>query len=352
MDVRHLDPVDAAEAVKLGQFVELAYAMYAGANGNPAPQPPSHLPYGYKFAAWVQMRDFIFESDQLTFYGLMAANPDGSDVILAIRGTQTLEEWWDDLTSLYPVDWAGPGKVGFGFDAIYQTMTVVPYPATAPAAAAERLARASGPPRPFARQVADLVAKLPKPARKGGKKTAAQPPAGPPPVRVTGHSLGSALATLYVLENVSEGKANVPLLCTFASPLVGDSDFVAGFTALKNLQSWRIVNALDVVPKLPIDDFVPVPTLYEYNSGFETLPTPGCWHSLDTYLHLLDSSKPISSGCRFLAGAMRTTEVLTRATPLAAAGQGIAVAAPPKAAVSVTGDRATGVTVTVKIELS
>jgi hypothetical protein len=152
-----LDPVRAAKAVKLGQFVELAYSMYAEVGGNPAPDPPAHLPFGYTFAAWVQMRDFVFESGALTFYGLIAQSPDGGDVILAIRGTETAEEWWDDLTSLHPVTWVGPGEVGFGFHEIYQMLKVVPYSASAPAAAARSAARASGP-RPFAGQVADLLA--------------------------------------------------------------------------------------------------------------------------------------------------------------------------------------------------
>src|SRR5208282_845894 len=94
----NLDPVRAARAVQLGQFVSLVYDMYTP--NNPAPNPPSALPFGYVFAAWVQMRDFVFESGDLTFYGLIAHSPDGSDVILAIRGTETAEEWWDDITSL------------------------------------------------------------------------------------------------------------------------------------------------------------------------------------------------------------------------------------------------------------
>jgi hypothetical protein len=110
--VSKLDPVDAARAVQLGQFVSLAYSMYGSAPTNPAPNPPSALPFGYIFAAWVQMRDFVFESGNLTFYGLIAHSPDGSDVILAIRGTETAEEWWDDIISLYPTTWMGPGKIG------------------------------------------------------------------------------------------------------------------------------------------------------------------------------------------------------------------------------------------------
>ena len=226
-----LDPVDAARAVQLGQFVSLAYSMYGSAPTNPAPNPPPALPFGYIFAAWVQMRDFVFELGDLTFDGLIAHSPDGSDVILAIRGTETAEEWWDDVTSLYPTAWNGPGKIGYGFSKIYQTLKVVPYGAMATAARGPM--QPAAPPPPFAKQVADLVARIP---RAGRSQDRAETPEASPPINVVGHSLGSALATLYAMENVALDQATVPLLCTFASPEVGDSDFVAGFAALPNLE--------------------------------------------------------------------------------------------------------------------
>src|SRR5271166_3688381 len=97
-----LDPTRAAQAVKLGLFIDAAYQMWKNHPGVAAPPPPSQLPDGYSFAAWVQMRDFLFASGDLLFYGLIAHSPDGGDSILAIRGTQTVEEWLDNLTSLVP----------------------------------------------------------------------------------------------------------------------------------------------------------------------------------------------------------------------------------------------------------
>ena len=41
-------------------------------------------------------------------------------------------------------------------------------------------------------------------------------------VEVAGHSLGSALATYYVMENALTHKIKNPAICTFASPKVGD----------------------------------------------------------------------------------------------------------------------------------
>src|SRR5271155_5175012 len=346
MNDGQLDPADAARAVQLGQFVSLAYDMYNGALDNPAPNPPPALPFGYVFAAWVQMRDFVFESGDLTFYGLIAHSPDGSDVILAIRGTETAEEWWDDVTSLYPTTWSGPGEIGYGFSKIYQTLTVVPYGAMAPATAPGPM-QSTLPPPPFAKQVADLVARIP---RTGARfKARAEAPGAPPPINVAGHSLGSALATLYVMENVALDEATVPLLCTFASPEVGDSDFVAGFAALPNLESWRIVNVLDVVPHLQLADFVQVQTPYVYNSGFETLPTPSCWHSLATYLHLLDPNQAIETGCRFLGGSLAASARRESArAALAASAAAASVAPPAVSTVSVSGKT---ITITVKIEM-
>jgi hypothetical protein len=72
---------------------------------------------------------------------------------------------------------------------------------------------------------------------------------------VTGHSLGGALATLatsHIIKLIIDNKisAKPPILYTFASPRVGDSDFAANF---RNLQEcYRIANSEDIVPKIPI----------------------------------------------------------------------------------------------------
>ena len=106
-------------------------------------------------------------------------------------------------------------------------------------------------------------------------------------VTVVAHSLGSALATLYVADNSLTKKVKTPLLCTLASPRVGDYTFATNFNNL-GIASWRIVNELDVVPKLPIFPFWHIDTEHLYNSGTSTWWSLECWHSIDTYLHLLD----------------------------------------------------------------
>ena len=85
------------------------------------------LPDKYNFVAWVQMRDFIFEEGNWTFYGLLAQNPSGTnDYVLAIRGTSDLTEWWDDLTSMVP--WPMEGLAATSATAsirIYQTLRMI-----------------------------------------------------------------------------------------------------------------------------------------------------------------------------------------------------------------------------------
>jgi hypothetical protein len=129
---------DPALAVTYGQFVDVAYQMYGSDPANPTPAPPAALPSGYRFIAWVQMKDFIIESNDWSFYGLIAQSPtDANKFILAIRGTSDLTEWWDDLTSMGLVPWEAFGNVGYGFDRIYQTLRIIDYaPPRAPGAEA------------------------------------------------------------------------------------------------------------------------------------------------------------------------------------------------------------------------
>jgi triacylglycerol lipase len=118
---------------------------------------------------------------------------------------------------------------------------------------------------------------------------------------VTGHSLGAALTTLFVMENEQKKKFDISNSCTFASPRVGNMDFVRAFNALP-IASWRIVNRLDLVPKLPIHipivlDFEHVNTLFEFSSKGMVKANAVCWHSIETYLHLLDASQAVLQEC-------------------------------------------------------
>jgi kumamolisin len=312
-------PFDPKAAVLYGQFVQAAYSMYDAAPNNLTPPPSIDFPAGYDLVAWVQMQDFIIGSTGPTFYGFIAqSTADQNRFVLAIRGTSNAVEWWDDVNAalLIPFRVPGCGSVGAGFARIYDTLEVVERP-TGPAtgAIAPQSLRSIG---GFSQQVANLV------ARHAAVTAQATGFAASAAIEVAGHSLGAALATLYTLDNAYTGKINNPALCTFASPAVGDSTFAAAFNGL-GLTSWRVVNAPDLVPKLPpqILGFTHVDSLQQYSSTGKVTPSLSCWHALATYLSLIDPTLQPDPSCRLtasiaavqLAAASRPTAATTLSVP-------------------------------------
>jgi len=317
-------------AVLYGQFVDSVYQMYEKYPGNPTP-PALALPAGYKLIAWVQMMDFIIVGGDWTFYGLIAqSTTDENNFVLAIRGTENLEEWFDDLTSTVLVPWENFGNVGYGFSRIYQTLRVV-YAETLGSTSATH---SFEPTSTFAHQVAAAV------QRHAANVTASS-------VAVTGHSLGAALATLYMAHTARNGLLSTPLICTFASPRVGDPVFAANFNQL-GITSWRIINELDVVPKLPFLGFEHVQTVYSYNSGFSVIFSLGCLHSLTTYLHLLDLTQQLSDECRWPPMVAATAPLRRRVRPTKKA-VALSAQAEKDIAVSVPQDSDATINITIKI---
>ena len=103
-------PYNPVQAVQYGQLVQIAYDMYDAGQGGLTPTPPTTFPGGYTFIAWVQMRDFIIEEGDWTFYGFIAQRTSkANEFVLAIRGTGDDIEWWDDLTSMVLVPLTGFG---------------------------------------------------------------------------------------------------------------------------------------------------------------------------------------------------------------------------------------------------
>ncbi len=303
-------PFDPVAAVACGQFVKAAYSMYKAAPDNLTPSPSADFPQGYRLAAWVQMRDFILGSLTPVFYGFIAqSTTDPKRFTLAIRGTSNGVEWWDDANAVVktPFKVPGCGSVGAGFARIYDTLEVVEPTAPALAAPARSLGLAGG----FSRQVSALL------HRHAPAAVAAAAPLGPgASLTVTGHSLGAALATLYAMENAHTDRTANELLCTFASPLVGDAAFAAVFNAL-SLTSWRIVNAPDVVPKLPpeIFGFRHVNAEQLYNSIGKVTPSFGCWHALSTYLSLIDTTLQPDADCLLAPAVIRPAPAGVGAQP-------------------------------------
>jgi predicted lipase len=282
-------PFDASQALLYGRFVASAYTMYDQDSASLTPQPSNDFPQGYTLTAWVQMRDFILDSTDPVFYGFIA-HSDGNpnQAVLAIRGTSNGVEWWDDSNSLGLTAFKVPncGNVGLGFERIYDTLEIVERP-LATAAAPQSLSQFGS----FSAQVAAHL------ARQAQATASTQATALTPSIGVTGHSLGAALATYYAAENALVHKVQNPVLCTFASPKVGDQEFVSVFNGL-GLTSWRVVNKQDIVPLLPPLFSHHVNTEQLYDSDNRVQPGFGCWHAIATYLHLIDSSLPLDAGCQ------------------------------------------------------
>jgi hypothetical protein len=189
--------------------------------------------------------------------GIIAVNEkDANDVVIAIRGTSTVWEWIQDC-KFFPKPFPnvpGAGLAEDGFTDMYQSFSF----------------RAAANQNPF---MQDLLAVIPSTAK----------------VMITGHSLGSSLATLLALDVAAHSNLALSLY-TLASPRTGDYTFEQLFNhTVPN--AYRIVNRLDIVPKTP------PPLLYfhvgdesELIPGSEVSPTIFCWHHLSTYLYLLAKS--------------------------------------------------------------
>jgi hypothetical protein len=271
------DTLDHARAATYGELVMAAYKMYENDPTNLTPKPCC-IPAGYKFLAWVQMQDFFFGETNWKFYGILAVNTSETNgYVLAIRGTEGWEEWFDDfvaMMSLIPLK--DFDKVGEGFLKIYQTLRVV---CPREDLGKESLEREGS----FAQQVAAAIRRC---------------TAEPSNVVLAGHSLGGALATLYVADHIAVQPSGItiPLICTFASPKVGDYDFAVKFDDL-GVTSWRIVDEPDWIPMLPLFGFYHVQTEYPFNAQSFVVWTPACFHYLETYLHWLDSNQQLQPCC-------------------------------------------------------
>jgi triacylglycerol lipase len=239
------------------------------------------MPAGYTLVRTIQMTDFFGPVQSRVFYGFVAVGGTPKTAVVALRGTATTTEWWDDFQwDLVPFTQVpNGGNVAQGFHDIYNTFgTMTPgqqHSTPAPATFAADVAQA---------------------ATEG---LAGEVDPGDLPVVVTGHSLGGALATLLVADLTANTQLK-PQAWTFASPNVGDAAFAARYGHLSTV-SWRIYNQADVVPYFPVDIFhhyQPVTTGYAINSRGKAKWSLGCAHALNTYLHVLSpTTVPLDPAC-------------------------------------------------------
>jgi hypothetical protein len=303
-------PLDPKRAFFYGQFVQAAYTMFRRPVGDPLRPEPAGIPDGWELGSWIHMSDFILNFKDPEFYGIVVHSIEDPDSrIIAIRGTEGPIEWIDDAAAI-PVPFRqvpSAGRVASGFDRIYSSLKVVER-----ALPGERKMAATAAPEPaaapetfsgsFAEQL-DQVAISRELTRGVTSRRAME--AHERPRRstvVTGHSLGAALATLFVMENAEKHKFDITTCCTFASPRVGNKEFARLFDQLP-IDSWRIVNTHDLVPKLPphipvLLDYDHVDTAYPFNSSAFAKNGLACWHFMETYLHWLDESYPLGVECK------------------------------------------------------
>ncbi|MGA9392551.1 MAG: lipase family protein [Candidatus Sulfotelmatobacter sp.] len=296
--------LDPKAAFFYGQFVQAAYSMFLDPQGaDPLRPEPAGIPDGWELGAWIHMSDFILNIVEPKFYGIVVrenANPDSR--IIAIRGTEHAIEWFDDAFAI-PVSFRQVPKAGYvacGFDKIYSTLKVIrrklpgePSPKAAAQAASETFSGS------FADQLEQLA--ITREVERGAAPRAGEGRRTRPTV-VTGHSLGGALTTLFVMENASKKKFDISTLCTFASPRVGTKEFVRLFDSLP-INSWRIANQHDLVPKLPphvpvVLDYVHVDAESLFDSDPFTKKSLVCWHAMESYLHWLDSNSAVRPECK------------------------------------------------------
>jgi hypothetical protein len=250
---------DASSAHNYGSMIEIAYRLFKPGVLDPA-VASGQLPAGWTLITELTAIDKVARRTEPEFFGLVVESAADNNVLVAIRGTDTLLEWLIDAEFTPRAFQGAPdgGLVEDGFASVYDTLTCV----------------STG------SDVLSLVKQLP-----AGTK-----------VTIAGHSLGAAVATLLA----ADIGANVPgvdlTLYTYAPPRVGDATFVKFFGA-HVLVNFRIVNRPDIVPRLP-----PLYDAVGNEIDFDSTTYPAvahslvCYHTLTTYLWLLDHQSSFGLG--------------------------------------------------------
>jgi hypothetical protein len=195
--------------------------------------------------------------------GLILQAAGTGDVVIAIRGTEGIQEWIHDAQFLLvPCPFlAGAGHTEDGFTAMYLSMTTALDPGSPAVAKALPILT-------FQNSLTSLT--------------------------ICGHSLGGALATLLALDVAANTQFKTPTVYTYASPRTGGPQFVATYNQVVP-NTNRVAGRLDLVPKLPL------PPLYDHVLGLSELNSVQlgipprilvktdlvCLHILTTYLYLL-----------------------------------------------------------------
>lgn len=259
----------AETAIGFLGFCEQAYNMYYIYKGEKQPNGQPYVftvPQGYDMTYEIWGDGTILGLDEGEVpYGFVAQEQGTSNLVITVRGTEGDIEWADDLLEANQIANPVPNSEGLvheGFAEIYESLIYVPgssYSMSPPS---------SG-------------------------QTLSQVVASAGSVAVTGHSLGSSLADLVVLDVALNEKKSVPSFYTLASPRTGDPTFANSFDALLQSVSYRIANVWDIVPTLPPEFFVtldPLGDWYYQHVNYEC-PVDGGFSVDLVYSHSLAAYK-------------------------------------------------------------
>jgi hypothetical protein len=260
--------MDLNQAILYGQLVNAAYAILPGNTTNAAGQIVTAGGANYQVVTSIFANDLATDMNPTrgqsrVSIGLVLQAATTGDVVIAVRGTEGVQEWIHDAEFLLvPCPFlAGAGQTEDGFTAMFLSMTTSLDPSC------PSVTR-SLPTLNFPRPVTSLT--------------------------LCGHSLGGALVTLLALDVAANSAFKNPTVYTYASPRTGDPQFAATYNQVVP-NTTRIAGRLDLVPKLPL------PPLYEHVLGFYELnsiklgippqillkPELVCLHILTSYLYLL-----------------------------------------------------------------
>src|ERR1700759_5333651 len=118
------DPMNPATAVTYGPFVQAAEAQYSSHPTVLNPATIVGMPAGYTLVRTIQMTDFLGPAHSRVFYGYVAVGGDPVTAVVALRGTESTMEWWDDFHwGLVPFTQVpNGGQVAEGFYDVYQSI--------------------------------------------------------------------------------------------------------------------------------------------------------------------------------------------------------------------------------------
>lgn len=252
-------PCDWKAAIRYAQLVGIAYSVAPNA-AYTADTKAAIAQAGFTFVDALYGNELATDvsphTGETVTYGFLATSAAG-ELVAVLRGTQTLDEWIHDAAFLFvpnPIH-AGGGLTEDGFTAIYRSLRAGEDPNSPAAISAITTLAGSG-----------AISK----------------------VTITGHSLGAALATLLGLDVGLNSGAKFTQVYTFASPRVGELFFQHTYDSVVPY-TYRVHHRSDLVPNVPLYPYEHVGNDLELVAPYNAIcANLLCWHSLDTYLWLMD----------------------------------------------------------------